>query len=121
MNVNCMNADGQTDGATDGLPVKDLQALLHAGEQSGDEGLQAGEQSPLQGQVVALVQHQQDGLHRHGGMAQQREQPRATNTETTRVIFTQWQPEHHHFFFSFFVIFLYKNVFVSHRANCLGC
>ena len=79
--------DRHTDGETNGLPVKDLQALLHAGEQPCDEGLQAGEESSLQGQVVPLVQHQQDRLHRHGGVAQQREQPRATTTET-RALFT---------------------------------
>ena len=103
---------------TDGSPVKHLQALLHAGEQAGDEGLQAGQQSPLQGQVVPLVQHQQDGLHRHGGVTQQREQPRAATTETHRVLFTLRNTLTSAF--SFFLFFILKNTYLSPKLFALA-
>lgn len=58
-------------------PVVDLRALLEAGQQANDEGLEAGQEQLLQREKVLLVQAEQDGPHRHGCVCQEREQPAA--------------------------------------------
>lgn len=55
-------------------PVIDLKALLQAWQQSSDEGLKTGQQSPLQWQIVTLVKFEQHRLHCHGCVPQEWEQ-----------------------------------------------
>lgn len=58
-------------------PLVDLRALLQAGQQADDEGLETGQEQPLQWQEVLLIQAQKHGPHRHGRMRQEWEEPTA--------------------------------------------
>ena len=67
------------------VPVVDLQSLLQAWQESCYEGLKARQQSPLQWEIVTLIQCQQHRLHCHGRMAQEWEQSRAKNQIDTQT------------------------------------
>lgn len=69
--------DGAQPSAGWDPPVVDLGALLQAGQQAEDEGLEAGQEQLLQREEVLLIQAEQHGPHRHGRVRQEGKEPAA--------------------------------------------